>query len=58
MTLIVLGLIALMMAWFQYRAELRAWSPNSGPCPSRISSLMAVDPVMGLIALVVVIRRL
>ena len=59
MTLIVIGLIALTMAWFQHRAELRALEPELGTMPVSISSLMAgLILVMGLIALVVVIWRL
>ncbi|MCB1265673.1 MAG: DUF202 domain-containing protein [Mycobacterium sp.] len=59
MTLIVLGLVALTLAWFQHRAEMAALKPELGTMPFSISGLMAgLILVLGLIALVVVIWRL
>lgn len=59
MLLIVLGLVALTLAWIQHRAEMAALKPQLGLMPFSISGLMAgLILVMGLIALVVVVWRL
>ena len=57
--LIVLGLIALTLAWIQHRREMNALAAELGVMPYSISALMAgLILVVGLIALVVVIWRL
>lgn len=59
MMLIVLGLVALSLAWLQHRAELKALEADLGAMPLSVSSLMAgLILVMGLVALVVVVWRL
>ena len=59
MLLIVLGLVALTLAWFQHRAEMTALKANLDTVPFSVSGLMAgLILVMGVLALVVVIWRL
>lgn len=59
MVLIVLGLVALTLAWFQHRAEMTALKANLDTVPFSVSSLMAgLILVMGILALVVVVWRL
>lgn len=59
MVLIVLGLVALTLAWFQHRAEMTALKANLDTVPFSVSSLMAgLILVMGVLALVVVVWRL
>lgn len=59
MLLIVLGLVALTLAWFQHRAEMTALKANLDAVPFSVSGLMAgLILVMGVLALVVVIWRL
>lgn len=59
LVLIVLGLLALTLAWIQHNQEMKALADQLGPMPYSISSLMAgLIAVLGVIALVVVIWRL
>lgn len=59
MLLIVLGLVALTLAWFQHRAEITALKANLDTVPFSVSGLMAgLILVMGILALVVVVWRL
>lgn len=57
--LILLGLIALTLAWIQHYQEMKALKSQLGPMPYSISGVMAgLIAVLGLIALVVVLWRL
>jgi putative membrane protein len=59
MLMIVLGLTALTLAWFQHRHEVKALEAEAGALPFPIAGLMAgLIAVLGLVALVVVIWRL
>jgi putative membrane protein len=59
MVLIVLGLVALILAWFQHRQEVKALQAEAGAMPFSIAGLMAgLIAVLGVLALVVVIWRL
>lgn len=59
MLLIVLGLVALTMAWIQHRAELAALKAQLEVMPFSTAGLMAgLILILGLTALVVVIWRL
>lgn len=59
LALIVLGLLALTLAWIQHNQEMKTLRDQLGPMPYSISSVMAgLIAVLGLIALVVVIWRL
>jgi putative membrane protein len=59
MLMIVLGLTALTLAWFQHRREVKALEAEAGALPFSIAGLMAgLIAVLGLVALVVVIWRL
>jgi putative membrane protein len=59
MTMIVLGLTALTLAWFQHRQEVRALEAEAGSLPFSIAGFMsALIAVLGLVALVIVIWRL
>ena len=59
MLMIVLGLTALTMAWFQHRQEVKALEAEAGAMPFSIAGLMAgLIAALGLVALVVVIWRL
>jgi len=59
MILIVLGLVALTLAWLQHRAEMKSLRASLDVMPYSLSSLMAgMILVMGLLALVVVVWRL
>ncbi|MCX2929606.1 DUF202 domain-containing protein [Mycobacterium sp. CVI_P3] len=57
--LILLGLIALTLAWIQHHQEMKVLRSQLGPMPYSISGVMAgLIAVLGLIALVVVLWRL
>jgi len=57
--LILLGLVALVLAWIQHYQEMKALEAQVGTMPYSISGVMAgLIVVLGLIALVVVIWRL
>jgi putative membrane protein len=59
MTMILVGLIGLALAWFQHRQQLKALKAQAGPMPYSISGVMAgLIAVLGVIALVVVTMRL
>ncbi|AQT80063.1 hypothetical protein B1R94_13535 [Mycolicibacterium litorale] len=59
LVLIVLGLVALILAWIQHNQEMKALTTQLGPMPYSISAVMAgLIAVLGVVALVVVIWRL
>lgn len=59
LTLILLGLIALTLAWIQHHQEMKALRQLLGPMPFSIAGVMAgLIAVLGLVALVVVLWRL
>ena len=59
LVLILLGLIALTLAWIQHYQEMKALRQLLGPMPFSIAGVMAgLIAVLGLIALVVVLWRL
>ena len=59
LVLILLGLIALTLAWIQHCQEMKALRQLLGPMPFSIAGVMAgLIAVLGLIALVVVAWRL
>ncbi|MDG4663758.1 DUF202 domain-containing protein [Mycobacterium sp. 236(2023)] len=59
MVLIVSGLIALVLAWFQHRKEIAVLKTQVGAVPFSIAGLMsALIATLGVLALVVVIWRL
>ena len=59
MLMIVLGLTALTLAWFQHRQEMKALGAEGAAMPFSIAGLMAgLIAVLGVVALVVVIWRL
>ncbi|HXL59893.1 MAG TPA: DUF202 domain-containing protein [Mycobacterium sp.] len=59
MLMILLGLTALALAWFQHRQEVKALHAEAGAMPYSIAGLMAgLIAGLGLVALVVVICRL
>ncbi len=59
MVMIILGLTALTLAWFQHRQEMKALEAQAGAMPFSIAGLMSgLIAILGLIALVVVIWRL
>jgi putative membrane protein len=59
MLMIVLGLTALVLAWFQHRQEIRALREEAGAAPFSIAGLMAaLISVLGVVALVIVALRL
>jgi putative membrane protein len=59
MTMIVIGLTGLALAWVQHRQQMKALKAEAGPMPYSISGIMAgFIAVLGVIALVVVALRL
>jgi putative membrane protein len=59
LVLILLGLIALTLAWIQHYQEMKTLRQLLGPMPFSIAGVMAgLIAVLGLIALVVVLWRL
>ena len=59
MTMIVIGLTGLALAWVQHRQQLKALKAEAGPMPYSISGIMAgFIAVLGVVALVVVALRL
>lgn len=59
MALIVIGLVALVLAWFQHRREVRALSADVGAVPFSLAGLIsALIAMLGILALVVVAWRL
>ncbi len=59
MLMILLGVVALALAWWQHRQEVKALEAMIGPMPYSIAGVMAgLIAGMGLIAFVVVILRL
>jgi putative membrane protein len=59
MVMIVLGLVALALAWFQHRQAMASLRAQSGPMPFSIAGIMAgLIAVLGVTALVVVAWRL
>ncbi len=59
LVLILLGLIALILAWIQHHQEMKALREQLGPMPYSIAGVMAgLIAVLGFVALVVVLWRL
>lgn len=59
MLMIILGLIALVLAWLQHRREIAVLKAEAGAVPYSIAAAMAgFISILGVIALVVVIWRL
>ena len=59
MVLIVIGLIALVLAWFQHRREIRELAAEAGAVPFSLAGLIsALIAMLGFLALVVVAWRL
>lgn len=59
MVLIVIGLIALVLAWFQHRREIRELAAEAGAMPFSLAGLIsALIAMLGILALVVVAWRL
>ena len=59
MLMIVLGLTALTLAWFQHRQEVKALEAEAGAMPFSIAGFMSgLIAVLGVVALVVVVWRL
>jgi putative membrane protein len=59
MTMILIGLTGLALAWVQHRQQMKALKSQAGPMPYSISGIMAgLIAVLGVIALVVVAFRL
>jgi putative membrane protein len=59
MALIVIGLIALVLAWFQHRREIRELTAEAGVMPFSLAGLIsALIAMLGILALVVVAWRL
>jgi putative membrane protein len=59
LVLILLGLIALILAWIQHYQEMKALREQLGTMPYSIAGVMAgLIAVLGLVALVVVLWRL
>lgn len=59
MIMIVIGIAALSLAWFQHRQEVTALEAEAGAMPFSIAGLMAgLIAALGVVALVVVIWRL
>jgi len=59
MLMIVIGLTALALAWFQHHREIQALQAEAGAMPFSIAGLMSgLIIFLGLVALVVVIWRL
>ncbi|RDH74497.1 DUF202 domain-containing protein [Mycolicibacterium moriokaense] len=57
--MIVVGLTALTLAWFQHRVEMKALKKEFGPTPYSLASVMAaLIAALGLAALVMVLLRL
>lgn len=59
MALIVIGLVALVLAWFQHRREIRVLTSDAGDMPFSLAGLIsALIALLGILALVVVAWRL
>lgn len=59
MALILIGLVALVLAWFQHRREIRALNAEAGATPFSLAGLIsALIAMLGILALVVVAWRL
>jgi putative membrane protein len=59
MTMILIGLTGLALAWVQHRQQMKALRAEVGTMPYSISGIMAgLIAVLGVIALVVVTMRL
>ena len=59
MVLIVIGLIALVLAWFQHRREIRELAAEAGAMPFSLAGpISALIAMLGILALVVVAWRL
>ena len=59
LTMILIGLTGLALAWVQHRQQMKALKAQAGPMPYSISGIMAgLIAVLGVIALVVVAFRL
>ncbi len=59
MLMILLGVAALTLAWFQHRRDMRALKAEFGPMPYSLAGVMAGSiACLGLVAFVAVIMRL
>jgi putative membrane protein len=59
MTMILVGLTGLALAWIQHRQQMKELKATVGTLPYSISGIMAgLIAVLGVIALVVVVMRL
>jgi putative membrane protein len=59
MTMILVGLTGLALAWIQHRQQMKELKATAGTLPYSISGIMAgLIAVLGVIALVVVVMRL
>jgi len=59
MTMILVGLTGLALAWIQHRQQMKELKATVGSLPYSISGIMAgLIAVLGVIALVVVVMRL
>jgi putative membrane protein len=59
MTMIVVGLISLALAWIQNRQQMKALEADAGPLPYSVAGIMAgFIAVLGALALLAVAFRL
>jgi len=59
MTMIVVGLAALALAWIQHRQQMRALEAEAGPMPYSVAGIMAgLIAFLGCLSLIAVAFRL